>query len=192
MIPWSQHGQRPGILLFDPVLCVTFWIVPQSRRVQSGPQSCKSTSVFCCLYKHDLQPACKSGLSKAQHVLVLASVTCTSSDRQYCLLDAFQSSQVPCADSRWLVIRLRQFNVSLCWQVLFSAAPCMWLRPRLTEKMMAVPHYNCPVYRTPERKGVLATTGHSTNFVMFVKLPTDQDPQHWMLRGTALLTSLSD
>ena len=53
-------------------------------------------------------------------------------------------------------------------------------------------HYNCPVYRTPDRRGVLATTGHSTNFVMFIRMPTDLEPSHWTLRGVALMTSLAD
>jgi dynein heavy chain, axonemal len=52
--------------------------------------------------------------------------------------------------------------------------------------------YSCPMYRTADRRGVLATTGHSTNFVMFVRLPTIQDPKHWTMRGVALLTQLSD
>jgi dynein heavy chain, axonemal len=77
-------------------------------------------------------------------------------------------------------------------QVLFVAAPVMWLRPKAVEAMAVFPHYNCPVYRTAERRGVLATTGHSTNFIMFVKLPTDQKPQHWTLRGVAMLSQLSD
>ncbi len=77
-------------------------------------------------------------------------------------------------------------------KVLFVPAPCMWLRPRPVDGFAVFNHYNCPVYRTAERRGVLATTGHSTNFVMFVKLPTDQDPKHWILRGVALISSLSD
>ena len=47
------------------------------------------------------------------------------------------------------------------------------------------PHYSCPVYRTAERRGVLATTGHSTNFLMMMKMPTDVDPDHWAMRGRA-------
>lgn len=77
-------------------------------------------------------------------------------------------------------------------QVLFVPAPAMWLRPRRDTDAASVPHYSCPVYRTAERRGVLATTGHSTNFVMFVQLPTHLPPAHWILRGVALLSALSD
>lgn len=77
-------------------------------------------------------------------------------------------------------------------RVLFSKAPCMWLQPYETKDMPSVPHYACPLYRTAERRGTLATTGHSTNFVMFVKLPSDSHPNHWVMRGVALLSQLSD
>ncbi|KAG2451278.1 hypothetical protein HYH02_003884 [Chlamydomonas schloesseri] len=77
-------------------------------------------------------------------------------------------------------------------KVLFVNAPVMWLRPQSADKKFDYPHYDCPLYRTADRRGVLATTGHSTNFVMFVKLPTDQPASHWIMRGVALLTQLSD
>jgi dynein heavy chain len=48
------------------------------------------------------------------------------------------------------------------------------------------------VYRTAARKGVLATTGHSTNFLMMMRMPTTRDEDHWTLRGVCLLCSLSD
>lgn len=77
-------------------------------------------------------------------------------------------------------------------RVLFSKAPCMWLKPYESREMPKVAHYACPLYRTAERRGTLATTGHSTNFVMFVKLPSDLPANHWVMRGVALLSQLSD
>lgn len=88
-----------------------------------------------------------------------------------------------------------QSNRQLCEsqpKVLFVPAPVIWFRPKLLDQFSSYQHYNCPMYRTADRRGVLATTGHSTNFVMFVRLPSCQPPQHWIMRGVALLTQLSD
>lgn len=52
--------------------------------------------------------------------------------------------------------------------------------------------YDSPVYRTSSRRGTLSTTGHSTNYVMNVKLPTERPPSHWIDRGVACVLSLSD
>jgi dynein heavy chain len=47
--------------------------------------------------------------------------------------------------------------------------------------------YVCPVYKTAVRAGVLSTTGHSTNFVVDVHLPTEKHPDYWVLKGVAIL-----
>jgi len=51
--------------------------------------------------------------------------------------------------------------------------------------------YFCPVYKTISRFGVLSTTGHSTNYVMTIEIPTDQPQTHWVKRGAAGVASLN-
>ncbi|XP_069582586.1 dynein axonemal heavy chain 14 [Ranitomeya imitator] len=52
--------------------------------------------------------------------------------------------------------------------------------------------YECPLYRTPQRAGSLSSTGHSTNFITTVSLPSVARPQHWIRRGVALLCQIPD
>ena len=78
------------------------------------------------------------------------------------------------------------------YQVLFVSLPPMWLRPQRLADIAEWPHYQCPLYKTSERKGTLSTTGHSTNFVMFLKLPSDRPAAHWVRRGLAALCQLDD
>jgi len=77
-------------------------------------------------------------------------------------------------------------------KVLFAPMVYVLLKPLPGPELSVYPHYECPVYRTTARRGVLATTGHSSNFVMFMRIPTDQPASHWIARGVALINSLSD
>lgn len=77
-------------------------------------------------------------------------------------------------------------------QVLYSPAPLLLLQPTEVSKQRQFPAYECPLYRTPERRGVLATTCHSTNFVMDLMIPSDQPQDHWIRRGVAFLLALAD
>ena len=75
-------------------------------------------------------------------------------------------------------------------KVLFSPAPIIWVEPKDRTKLSEYNCYDCPVYRTSERWGILATTGHSTNFVLMIRVPSDRDGRIWIRAGIALLCAL--
>lgn len=86
-------------------------------------------------------------------------------------------------------------NVHLVEQkpkILWDSLPAIWLEPILIEKFQPGSRYKSPVYKTSERRGVLSTTGHSTNYVLPVFLNTIVDRSHWIKRSAALLCQLNE
>ncbi|KAL0237672.1 hypothetical protein PCE1_001066 [Barthelona sp. PCE] len=74
---------------------------------------------------------------------------------------------------------------------LFSEFPVIQLLPLSNRIKPKEGIYNCPLFKTAKRAGTLSTTGHSTNFVTTIEVPsTSEGEAHWIKRGTALLCSL--
>ena len=79
--------------------------------------------------------------------------------------------------------------------ILFDPMPCIWLKPCLMDfekpaDAVTEGMYFCPLYKTSKRAGTLSTTGHSTNFVVALDIPTKKSSDHWVRMGTAMLCML--
>jgi dynein heavy chain, axonemal len=56
---------------------------------------------------------------------------------------------------------------------LFSAMPVLHMSPEQYRETPQSGIYRCPVYKILTRTGVLSTTGHSTNFVTWIEIPSN-------------------
>jgi hypothetical protein len=68
-------------------------------------------------------------------------------------------------------------------KILFDSLPIILLKPIEMSKYVKRSTYVCPVYKTTARRGILSTTGHSTNFVMYLEIPSQKSEAHWINRG---------
>ena len=71
-----------------------------------------------------------------------------------------------------------------------AARQVIWLHPRFERKVPKTGFYKCPVYKVLTRWGMLSTTGHSTNFVVFIEVPSNVDQRKWIKSGVALFCAL--
>lgn len=74
---------------------------------------------------------------------------------------------------------------------LYSDMPMIQLLPLQDRVPPKEGIYNCPLYKVLSRRGTLSTTGHSTNFVMFLELPSKEYEDVWIRAGVAAFLSLS-
>jgi dynein heavy chain len=86
---------------------------------------------------------------------------------------------------------------------LFVQFPAIHLNPEVNRPLPTEAVYACPCYKTTVRAGLLSTTGHSTNFVLMVEIPSKERcsgnfhkyietfSAHWIKRAVALFTTLN-
>jgi dynein heavy chain len=83
---------------------------------------------------------------------------------------------------------------------LFVEAPMLWCKPVRNYVRPTTGVYRMPVYKILSRWGILATTGHSSNFIMWIEMPSNRDnfvnnlgfadQKEWIKAGVAAFCSL--
>ena len=73
---------------------------------------------------------------------------------------------------------------------LYTDVPLIHMLPVPNREPPKTGIYNAPLYKVLSRQGTLSTTGHSTNFVLMVELPTKEDEAKWIKAGVAMFLAL--
>ena len=71
---------------------------------------------------------------------------------------------------------------------IYSELPIVHIQPSRQQQSHGT--YDCPLYTTLLRKGVLSTTGHNTNFVTWLRIPSSEPSDRWTRAGAAALLNL--
>ncbi|KAK2581073.1 hypothetical protein KPH14_006115 [Odynerus spinipes] len=77
-------------------------------------------------------------------------------------------------------------------KILWEPMPIVWFKPAEVSNIQIKGRYECPLYITSARFGILKTTGHSTNYVLSILVDTNVAVSHWIKRGLALLCQLDN
>jgi dynein heavy chain len=73
---------------------------------------------------------------------------------------------------------------------LYTDVPMIHFIPTANRELPTTGVYFCPLYKVLSRAGTLSTTGHSTNYILFVELPSDRPQSVWIKAGVAMFLSL--
>jgi dynein heavy chain len=81
-------------------------------------------------------------------------------------------------------------------KVLWSTVPIIWLKPNeiASDEHDYARMYACPVYKTSDRRGVLSTSGHSSNYIMwmYMSIASQHSEDFWTKRGVAMISQTDD
>lgn len=72
-----------------------------------------------------------------------------------------------------------------------SLLPIVHFQPQQCAESASTAEYQCPLYQTSARSGMLSSTGQSTNFVLHICLPIPRNSNaaDWILQGAAAVCS---
>jgi dynein heavy chain len=73
---------------------------------------------------------------------------------------------------------------------LYTDVPMILFQPVVDRVLPKTGVYFCPLYKVLSRAGTLSTTGHSTNYVLYVELPSERDQNVWIKAGVAMFLAL--
>lgn len=74
--------------------------------------------------------------------------------------------------------------------LMHSDSPVIYLLPK--ENYTPDPNdYECPLYKTTQRSGVLSSGGNPTSHVMNICCPSKIKPEYWILNGVCFICSLN-